>query len=311
MAKMLDALERARQERLKKMLAPNGVPVGNDADGDEETPLEESLTVSAPQPASPSAPPAEARSAYRPARSNRQDLPQNGISEMVIGAHDHQSPIVEQTRQIRTNLETILAEYRSRTLVISSPVTGDGKTLVTANLATVLADAPEHQVILVDADMRKGNQHSLFGCRPAPGLSEYLSGKCTLEEATYCTSLPNLKIIPAGRMPEMPTVLLGSEQMTALIEELQRSYRWILFDSPPLLPVTDAIVLARECIGLLMVVRMGQTHRNLIERAQELIAEMRVPVLGCILNDLDSPSKENSYYYSAYRRQELGSGSAS
>jgi capsular exopolysaccharide synthesis family protein len=305
MAKMLDALERARQERLKKMQAQGGNPIGSETGGDEEGLLEE------PQPASFAAPPAEARSAFRSAPPSRAALPHNGISELVIGAHDHQSPIVEQARQIRTNLETILADYRSRTLVVSSPITGDGKTLVTANLAIVLADSPEQQVILVDADMRKGMQHSLFGCRPGPGLAEYLSGQCTLEEATYCTSLPNLKIIPAGRIPEKPTVLIGSERMSALVGELQRTYRWILFDSPPLLPVTDAVVLARECIGLVMVIRMGRTNRSLIERAQDLIAEMRVPVLGCILNDFDSPAKENAYYYSAYRRQELGGGSAS
>jgi Mrp family chromosome partitioning ATPase len=97
-----------------------------------------------------------------------------------------------------------------------------------------------------------------------------------------------------------PTVLLSAERLTSLLRVLQKSYRWIVFDTPPLLPVTDAAVLARECTGLIMVVRMAQTPRTIIARAQNLLAEMRLPVLGCIVNDFTQRNRENSYYYKYY-----------
>jgi capsular exopolysaccharide synthesis family protein len=305
MAKMLEALERAKQERLKKM--QEGAPaVADDGQPDE------SAAPLAPPPlaAPPAAPPPPARPAGGWGRRLRQPAVtfMAGISEMVVGAHDHQSPITEQVRQIRTNLETVLAEYRARTIVISSPVSGDGKTLVAANLATVLADDPDHEILLIDADMRKGDQHRLFGVKASPGLSEYLRDLCPLEAATHATNLPNLKIIPAGHVPEKPTVLLSSDRMISLIGELQRTYRWVVFDTPPLLPVTDALVLGRDCVGLILVVRMGKTQWNLIERAQRVLAETRLPVLGCILNDFDSHTKENAYYYPYPGGKRAGAG---
>jgi protein-tyrosine kinase len=286
MAKMLDALERARQERLKTQMGPALNTLEPPAHAAAPAPLHEA------RPTGPTAQPAHHAQ----------------ISEMIVGAHDQRSPITEQVSQIRTNLETVLAEYRSRTIVVTSPVAGDGKTLVAANLATVLADDPDNQVLLVDADMRKCDQHRLFGLPMSPGLSECLRDRCTLDEATYKTSLPNLSIVPAGRMPEKPTVLLGSDRMISLLGEWQRTYRWIVLDTPPLLPVTDALVLARECIGLIMVVRMGQTSEKVIIRAQDLLAEMRLPVLGCILNDFNNHSKENAYYYRYYKRPEDDGG---
>jgi capsular exopolysaccharide synthesis family protein len=282
MGRILDAMERAREEREQK-----GRGAGDDGSQSLSTtiapPPAESERVVAREPQ---------RSASRP--------PQ--ISHQVVGAHDYQSPIAEQVRQIRTNLETVLGEYHSRPIVITSPVTGDGKTMVTANLTTILADNPAHEVLIVDADMRKPDQHRLFNVHPTPGLSEYLSGECSLEEVTQATALPNLKIMSAGRPPDKPTVLLSSDRMVTLLGELQRIYHWIVFDTPPLLPVTDASVLARECVGVILVVRMGQTQSKIIERAQDLLAEMRLPVLGAILNDFTSQARINDYYYGYYRR---------
>jgi capsular exopolysaccharide synthesis family protein len=294
MAKVLEALERAKQERQKKLDDERNATAATDslnAIAGDATYEDESQPETAP-----SAP------VSRTHTVRREPVVHTQISEQVISAHDTQSPITEQLRQIRTNLETVLAEYRSRSLVITSPVSGDGKTLVTANLATVLADNPEHQVLLVDADLRKSDLYRLFGIRQTPGLSEYLREKASLESVIHETSLPNLKLIPAGHPPSKPTVLLSSDRMLNLIAELQRQYNWIIFDTPPLLPVTDASVLARECVGLVLVVRMGQTHRKTVERAQDLLAEMRLPVLGCILNDFVDTAPENQYYYKYYHK---------
>lgn len=272
MARMLEALERARQERLRK--AARAVDRAAQCGG-------------APQSGSES----ESADPENPAAAQP-----GTISELVIGAHDHKSVVTEQLRQIRTNLETILADCRSKTIAVSSALPGDGKTLVTANLATILADDPEHRVLLVDADMRKGSQHALFGVRSAPGLSEYLRGRCSLDDSIHPTALPNLKLMPAGRAPDLPSVLLGSDRMGNLLTEMQRRYRWIIFDTPPILPITDALVLGRGCAGLILVVRMDRTNRKMIERAQDALAETRIPVLGCVLNDFDLKSRDTAYY---------------
>ena len=289
MGRMLDAVERARQERLKRLQSG-----GRDAAG-ANAPSPAPNLDALPAVAAPAGPaPAPATVAV-------------GLSDRLVGAHDEQSPIAEQVRHIRTNLETVLADHRTSSIVITSPVAGEGKTLVACNLAAVLADDPSQQVLLIDADMRKPGVNELFGTRLAPGLSEHLRGQCPWREAVHATGLPNLKVMPAGRLPHRPsnpTVLLGSDLLATMLDEARSIFRWIVFDTPPLLPVTDAAVLARRCTGLILVLRLGRTHYNQVQRAQELLAEARVPVLGCILNDLTTINSGSEYYHQYYRRQD-------
>jgi protein-tyrosine kinase len=311
MGRVLEALERARREREKRI--GSAEPEGHEPPSAQVPAAPEVEPTEPPPPTAGNGhaePAAEERYEFQTPRFEREATTvrlqrtalATGISERVVGAHDAQSPITEQVRQIRTNLETVLSDYRSRSIVVTSPVSGDGKTLVTANLTTVLADNPEHQVLLIDADMRKPDQHTLFGVRPHPGLSDFLRERNTLDEVIQSTDLPNLKVISAGHPPQNPTVLLSSDRMIAALGEMQRTFHWIVIDTPPLLPVTDASVIARECVGLILVVRMGQTPQNVIARSQELLVEQRLPVLGCILNDFSSQTRGNEYYYRYYRR---------
>lgn len=363
MAKVLDALERARQQRMKKLreataaqdasLKIPGAAPGSAVKSDPSAPPAPhaaQATVAAIMPAasrsqvpaaaarhpaaSPAAAPLAQSGAVRPnpspvwtpdppAAPSQAPLPtqpatsapfilpapvdsaasQAGkMSDKILAAYDPQAPVAEQLRQIRTNLETALAAQKFRPIVITSPVPGDGKSLIAANLAAVLADDPSQQVAIVDADMRKGDQHQLFANAPAPGLSEYLRGLCSLDEVIRATDLPNLKLIPAGRAPDKPTVLLGSARMATLLAELKRTFSWVVFDTPPLLPVTDALILGRESAGLILVVRMDRTSRHAIARAQDLVANARLPMLGCILNDFMAGSREGAGYHHYYRR---------
>jgi capsular exopolysaccharide synthesis family protein len=295
MAKVLDALEKARLERERKFQQHRSEPatLASADDTASSSIAGGELRAVGTEPVADTgrftAPPAVLTTA--------------GISPEIVAAHDPQSPITEQARHIRTNLETVLADYQSRPIVISSPVSGDGKTLVAANLAWVLADNPEREVILIDADMRKPDQHRLFGLRQSPGLSEALSGACGLDDAIQSTAHSNLKVITAGRTPEHPSELLGTEHLNDLLSNLQRRFGWIVFDTPPLLPVTDASMLARESVGMILVMRMGRTHFEQLERAQELMAEMRLPVLGCIVNALTTQSPSENYYNKYYAKK--------
>ena len=286
MTKYLDALAKAQQERESK-----------------RPPYRDRPAPDQPRPGSAG----ETASPRLPASVDPSVASQRILSEKLVCAHDIQSPITEQLRQIRTNLETVLAEHLSKLILVSSPIAGDGKTLVTSNLAVVFADNPDEHVLVVDADMRKPELHRMFDVRSlTPGLSEYLSGQAVLDEVIRPTVLPNLKVIPAGRRPEKPTVLLGGERMAHLRAELNERFQWVLFDTPPLLPVSDASVLGQECVGTILVVRMGHTHRSVINRAQEHLAELRLPVLGCILNDFASLGRDNDYYYKYYAKKNTG-----
>ena len=297
MAKVLEALERARQERLKKMEG------SLEPEAQIQAPMQPSaLAPSAGEGEAPSTTRVDASRAPSVSAALQRKEALRPASDIIVGFHEENSPVTEQIRHIRSNMDSVLADYRTRTIAVTSPVSGDGKTVITANLACVLADSPDQKVVLIDADMRKPDQHHLLGVPAGPGLSEYLQGQCELSEAMYATCIPNLTVIPAGRTPKKPTVLLGSERMHMMISGLQRTYQWIVFDTPPLLPVTDATIIGRECLGTILVVRMGQTPRTVIERAQTLLAEMRLPVLGCILNDFSQRSRENQYYYSYYHK---------
>jgi capsular exopolysaccharide synthesis family protein len=290
MAKMLDALARAQRERSES--------ARSSASDESPGPAPSSTVVDDA---------AVARASSRAVASlDDDDAPVVGgpdvhptISDMVAGAHDNFSPIAEQARQIRANLESVLAAHPSRSIVVTSPISGDGKTLVSANLAWVLTDNPDQNVLLVDADMRKPNQNRFFGVRQSPGLSELLRGQCSLEDAIHPTSMRNLMMMPAGRRPSRPSSLLSTRRLPEILETLKGRFTWIVFDTPPLLPVSDAAQIARHCLGLALVVRMGRTHRKLIERAQDLLAEQRLPVLGCILNEF-APRRTSDHYYHGY-----------
>jgi capsular exopolysaccharide synthesis family protein len=276
---MLDAVERARQEREKRLPKDDGGGVM------DESAKSEARSANA-----------EDRGCLEPSAAGLAPSASSGFSESIVSAHDAQSPLTEQMRQIRTNLEMVLADHSSRTIVVTSPSPADGKTFVAANLATVLADHPDQGVLLIDADMRRPDAHTLLGARASPGLSDVLAGRCAWREAVQPTRLTNFKFMPAGREPSDPTVLLSSERLAAMLEALRREFQWIVCDTPPLLPVTDAAVLARACVGLILVVRLGRTSSPLIERAQELLAQMKLPVLGCILNDLKRPHRAHDLY---------------
>ncbi|HOE96453.1 MAG TPA: CpsD/CapB family tyrosine-protein kinase [Candidatus Sumerlaeota bacterium] len=294
MAKVLDALEQARRERLRKLRAAGArveAPLNPTEPGDD---LELEL-VEAPQ----------RESALRPGqRPVVAPAAHPHIAPEIVALHASDSPVAEQVRQIRTNLETVLAKLTARTIVITSPVSGDGKTLVAANLATILADDPRTRVMLVDADLRKPDQHRLFGVKGSPGLAEYLRGRHELADVAVGTSIPNLDFIPAGFPPDKPTVLLSGERMGELLKTLEETYQWVLFDTPPMLPVTDASLLARHVTGLILVVRVGSTTRGAIERTQEMLAETHLPILGCILNDFNDHAAPGGYYHKAYGRAE-------
>jgi capsular exopolysaccharide synthesis family protein len=221
----------------------------------------------------------------------------------LITYEDPKSPISESYRSLRTNVTyASTVDKKIKSLLISSSQPGEGKSTTTANLAIAFAQLRK-KTLLVDADLRKPVQHNVFGHPRVPGLSEYLVGDVTQLDTIIRTSkIENLSIITAGALPPNPSELLGSVAMSKLIKKLESEWDIVLFDSPPIVAVTDASMISAELDAIALVVKAGQTERSAIDRAMDTIKNVRAPLIGAILNGASQESLggKYAYYYSYY-----------
>jgi capsular exopolysaccharide synthesis family protein len=221
----------------------------------------------------------------------------------LITYEDPKSPISESYRSLRTNISyASTIDEKIKSLLISSSQPGEGKSTTTANLAIAFAQLRKN-TLLVDADLRKPVQHNVFGHPRGPGLSEYLIGDvANMESIIHPTKVENLSIMTAGDLPPNPSELLGSEAMSKLVDQLESEYDFILFDSPPIVAVTDASMISGELDAIALVVKAGQTERSAVDRALDTIKNVKAPLIGAILNGASQESLggKYAYYYSYY-----------
>lgn len=218
-------------------------------------------------------------------------------SRSLITLHQPRHPISESFRTLRTNLQFSSVDSKLHSLVLTSANPGEGKTTVAANLALVMAQAGL-RVVLVDADLRRPMLHRTFELRRSPGLADALLNE-TLAPGDFLQPgpLPNLRILTCGGEVPNPAELLGSQRMQNLVQRLQQEVDLLIIDSPPLLAVTDAQVLGRLAQGVLLVVDINKTNRNLIVRAADAMRQVNIPLLGVAINRLSSATR-GYYYYS-------------
>ncbi|HEX7120006.1 MAG TPA: polysaccharide biosynthesis tyrosine autokinase [Longimicrobiales bacterium] len=220
-----------------------------------------------------------------------------GHNTRLITGYDPQNPVSEAYRSLRTNITFARPDAMPRTLVVTSPTPGDGKTTSAANLAVTLA-LQDRRVLLIDADMRRGVLNMVFDTPRDPGLSDVLMGAVSLENAVRKVQAgenSTLEFLSTGTLPPNPAELLGSSRMSALLERLEKEYDAIIIDSPPLNMVTDAAVVGRIADGVLIVVRAGKTEREGLNLAMDQLNNARVSILGAVLNDA-SARREGRYY---------------
>ena len=209
---------------------------------------------------------------------------------------------VEAFRTLRTNVLFSSTEEGARFLMVSSSAPGEGKTVVASNLAISLAQSGQ-RVLLIDGDLRRGKLHDVFGQKRDPGLSNLLVGNAKASEVVQKSRVPGLWVLSAGRFPPNPTELLGSKRFRDFLGSLGEHFDWVLVDTPPVMAVTDATVVAHEIGGVVFVVGAEMTSRHVISKAIEHFASAKSsPVLGAVLNRVDVA--RNPYYYSTYYRRE-------
>lgn len=216
------------------------------------------------------------------------------LNPVLVAGLAPKSLAAEQYRQLRTRLSHAEGASTLRTVLITSPQKGEGKSVTAANLALTMAQELHRRVILVEADLRKPSLQHLFGLPPGPGLAEYLSGAVELKDVMRFLPDHNLTVIHAGSAPTNPAELLGSTAMRRLLDQLRTRYDRVLLDTPPVLPLADVAVLAPLVDGTLMVVRAGVTPKPAIENALRAFDSSRL--LGVVLNE---SGMEQDYRYEA------------
>jgi polysaccharide biosynthesis transport protein len=212
------------------------------------------------------------------------------------------SQFAEAFRSLRTSLLLSTTGQPPKYIVLTSATPSEGKTTAASNLAAILAQR-DTRVLLIDGDLRRPNIHHRFGLNGKVGLTTVLTGATKLEETVQTVrEIPNLDILPSGPVPPFPTEMLSSGAMDAILKRCGEVYDYIVIDSPPILSVTDGVILARQADAVILVVRHGKSSKHVVRRARDILLRSGAGITGTVLNavDLNSPEYYGYYGYSAY-----------
>ena len=219
---------------------------------------------------------------------------------------DPLSPRAESFRTLRTNLQFVDVGRASRSFVITSSVQREGKSTTSANLAIAMSDAGS-RVLLVDADLRRPKVADYMGLEGAVGLTDVLAGRVKLADVIQPWGTGRLFVLPAGTVPPNPSELLGSQPMQKLIEFFEQEFDAVIFDAPPLLPVTDGAILARKVGAVILVVASGHTHKAQVKGALDTLRNVDAQASGVVLTMLPTKGPD-AYGYARYGYYGYGAG---
>lgn len=213
-------------------------------------------------------------------------MTQNGIASTsaLVTLRDPSSMAAEAYRTLRTNIQFSSLDKPIQTLLATSTAPDEGKSTTLANLAVTIAQA-EQRVILVDCDLRRPSVHTLFGVPNEQGLTTAILAQVEGPLPLQATSVPGLSLLTSGPLPPRPADLLGSRRMEQLIARLRNEADMVLFDTPPVVAVTDAAVLATRVDGVLLVLQAGQTRRDRAREARQKLEKVKANIIGVVLNN--------------------------
>lgn len=218
------------------------------------------------------------------------------MSELIV-KRKPKSPVSEAYRAIRTNIQFANVDGNLKTILVTSSTPGEGKTTTLSNIALTMADAG-HKILIIDCDMRKPRVHRVFGLSNAYGLSDELLSKDWNDEAIYAAVYPNLDVLTSGKIPGNPSELLMSHSFMEYLDFLKPKYDYILIDTPPVIPVTDACVLSKITDGVILVCSAHGVERSVAADAKAALAQVGANIIGVVLNRLNIKELKNySYYY--------------
>jgi protein-tyrosine kinase len=228
------------------------------------------------------------------------------ITTENLPALQQRGPSVEQFRSLRSRIHEFRAMNRLKSLLVSSGVPQEGKSFITANLAVSLAQHKNNKVLLIDGDMRRSTLQNYFGCEARPGLADYLAGRSDMLEimqrpamnskpsSAVAPILNNLVLIPGGNGGDKAADLAGSHRFEELLERAGPYFDWIIVDSSPVIPVSDAVSMGRMCDAVLLVARAGVTSYPVAQRAKHELKASNI--IGFVLNAVENPPALDSYY---------------
>ena len=225
----------------------------------------------------------------------------NEIKEVELINHFFPNlSIAEDYRTIRTSIQFSHAGTPPKVITFSSSFPREGKSSTVSNLAVSFAQLNK-KVLIVDGDLRRPRQHKIFKARNTMGLSNFLAGKITFEEAVQITAIKNLWIIPSGPNPPNPAELMDSDRMKELLQIVRDKFDVVLIDSPPVLAVIDPIVLGSFSDSLILIVRSGKTTKKALAKAVEEVRKASTQIIGIIYNEVKAKSNETQYYSPSYQ----------
>ena len=228
----------------------------------------------------------------------KKNLTSTDSSRKLITAVAPKSPISEQYRTVRTNIQYSSIDGDMRVLMVTSSGPGEGKSTTVANLAVTFAQLGK-KVLLVDADLRKPTVHHTFAVNNQVGFTTVLTKQASLEKAVVETDEQDLYVLTSGPIPPNPAELLSSKSMEQFIEEAKEQFDFVLFDTPPLLAVADPQILANQCDGSILVVYSERTEIELAKKSKELLVNAKAKLLGVVLNHKELKNSDYYYYYGA------------
>jgi non-specific protein-tyrosine kinase len=222
------------------------------------------------------------------------------VYDKLVTVSSPRSPVAEAYRTLRTNIQFSSLDAPLRTLLVTSSGPDEGKSTTLANLAVAMAQG-EQQVILVDCDLRRPAQHIIFGLSNTAGLTNLFLEDAPPRELLQPTPQAGLRVLTSGPLPPNPAELVGSRKMERIVETLKGDADIVLFDTPPIIAVTDAAVLASKLDAVILVVRAGKAKRDLVRKARDLLQKVNARLLGVVLNDVRFDTDIFREYYADRR----------
>ncbi len=237
-------------------------------------------------------------------------MKQKGAAQSIIAFYDKESPSATEFRRVYTSLKSSAnGQNKLQTLLVTSATVGEGKSIVSSLLSITAASLVKSRVAVVDLDLRRPKLQDYFALSSGPGVADVLTGKSNIKSVTRATGIPNLSIITAGKAAIPPSDIFDQADIAAFVQELKFYFDTVIIDSPPIIPVSDPMLIADRVDGVLIVVKSGVTQREVVNRAINLLNNAGVKLLGVILNDFESvlpyyyKDRYYGYHYSYSRKK--------